>query len=455
MRSSPPPPVLQAMRFVSATALLLAGASMASCANRSSLVASGETGAGEVLIPADFVAASSTTSDEAFSSEDGAPTLEHSRESDPAESGLFGSDSSDAGALDANASALDPSSSNANTSPFDELTDEEILHKLDAIQAVGEPLTVSGLVGQINGRPIYVEQVFRPIADRIRINGLDATNLREFIQLSYPLILQELVTVIDRELLLAEAERNLTERERSGLLYWLSSQRERQVRAAGGSQAELEDKLLTESGITFEEQMDVLRRQVLASEHLRKEIGPRIAVSWRDIERYYENHPDEFNSSETIQLRLIKLAESSRDLIPQVREALEDGQPFENVARDYSSLLASTGGLLRPGSIDGATNIPEVNAIVPDLGEHEYAGPIESANGIYWVYVEDYQKARSVSLYDAQREIQEKLVAQAVRQEEIKYKYKLRERANFNTEDVEYMAQALLAVAVSRWRPQE
>jgi parvulin-like peptidyl-prolyl isomerase len=279
--------------------------------------------------------------------------------------------------------------------------------------------------------------------------------MREFIQLSYPLILTELITVVDSELLLTEAERNLTEQERRGLLYWLSAEREKQVRSAGGTRAGLENKLLSEGGITIEEHMDVLRKQVLGSEHLRKEIGPRIVVSWRDIERYYESHPEEFNSHETVELRIIKVNEANRNRIPLIQQALDEGEPFENVARQYSDLLASGGGLLRENPVAQATNIPEVNAVVSQLKEHEFTGPIETAGGTYWVYMENHNAPRSVSLYDAQRDIQKKLFDQMARQEEINYKLKLRQRADYDENDVEYMTTALLAVATSRWGPRE
>jgi hypothetical protein len=41
------------------------------------------------------------------------------------------------------------------------------------------------------------------------------------------------------------------------------------------------------------------------------------------------------------------------------------------------------------------------------------------------------------------------------RQEEINYKLKLRQRADYDENDVEYMTTALLAVATSRWGPRE
>jgi len=322
----------------------------------------------------------------------------------------------------------------------------------------GVPVTVSGVVGQVNGRPIFVEEVLAPINDQLAVWGREMS-YREFIEAARSLIRERLMRVVEHELLLAEAESSLSSEQRVGLRFFLEDLRLNRVLEGGGSLRQAERRMREESGLTLDEHLDQQRRELLIQEHLRNTIGDRIIVSWRDIEQYYRENQEEFNPPASMRIRLIGIRGPDEDKARRVNEALRQGQPFEYVAAEYTDVLQSSDGLMSPVELQGDQEIPqvtawpEVNQALAGLERGEYAGPIDVGPLTLWAYVEEYSDGEPISLYEAQKEIESKLRAQMMQQELREYSTKLRERGNYD--DIGIMADSLLAVALDRWAPEQ
>lgn len=321
----------------------------------------------------------------------------------------------------------------------------------------GKAVTVSGLVGQVNGRPIFVDEVFEPIADQLAIWGREKP-YNDFFRDAYGLIQQRLRTVVENKLLLAEAEIKLTPQQQEGLIKFLGSIREGTILKGGGTETGTNRQLQNEQGLTLDEHLRQVRRQILIREEVRSKIERRVVVTWRDVERYYRTHPDEFNPPASIQLRIIAVKPENAEQKEQVAAALTERQAFEFVADEYSD-LSLPGGLYRtmelPDGIENATvtTWPKVNEAIRTLKEGDIAGPFEVTNPDFavWVYVEKYEDGTPIPLFEAQRGIEAKLRDVYFEYEAQKYFRQLRDRGNYD--DFDQMAQSLLAVALDRWAP--
>lgn len=316
-------------------------------------------------------------------------------------------------------------------------------------------LLVGGLIGQINGRPIYVEDFFAPLASELANKGRMMSR-PEFARAAKILIEDRLIQMIRSELLLSEAESSLTEEQRMGLLYWLKKKREDVVRQSGGYEGAAQGRALQQSGVGLDEMLQTEKENELVQAKLREEIVSRIHVSSRDVARYYRTHPEEFDPPAGIQLRLIFVPVSDQDTIDAVNRELAAGVPFEAVAGKYSVAYAAQGGLWDPtvlpeglekSSPTGAW--PEVDRVVRTLSQGEYGGPVTVGSNAIWPYVEMYDDGRARSLYEVQHEITDKLFRKRFDEEQARYFDRLMKRSSID--NPEPMLIELVRIALERW----
>lgn len=339
----------------------------------------------------------------------------------------------------------------AGTAPGNAAADSN--HQSDTVPAV---VSHAGLVGQVNGRPIYVSEFFAPIENELRILGRDKTR-EEFIIGAYDVIQRRLAELIKNELIYAEAQSALTENERVGLTYFLQQLEGDLTRDNGRGAADR--RFREQKGLGVDEIIELERRRQLIRYKVQSEIEKRVIISWRDVQRYYRDHQAEFNPPASIQLRLLAVAADDAALRAEIEKSLADGYLFSSLAEQYSTILASRGGLMEPtllssGLADTAlTAWPQVDAIARTLQKGEYGGPVVVGGRAIWVYVENHSDGAGRSLYDVQLEIQKKLYDERYREEERKYLADLFARGNMD--DFDNMAILLLDIAMQRWAAPE
>lgn len=325
-------------------------------------------------------------------------------------------------------------------------------------EAVRIPVTVThaGLVGQVNGRPIYVADFFEPIESELRIRGRASTR-REFVQYAFPLIQRQLAELIKNELVYAEAEASLTETERVGLRYFIR-QLESDVTRTRGRLAQ-EERLREETGLGVDEVIELERRRQLILYKIQSEIRKRVIISWRDVERYYRDHREEFNPPASIQLRLLTVRADDAARRSAVEQGLADGFLFGPLAEEHSTMLAARGGLLDPTPLSGGlentalTRWPEVDALARTLRQGEHGGPVLVGDLAVWVFIEQFADGTGRSLYDVQHEIENRLFQERYAEEERRYLGELFARGNMD--DFDNMSYLLLDIALQRWAAPE
>ena len=170
-------------------------------------------------------------------------------------------------------------------------TDGQIDSEVDVFEMrapVGDRYTIDGLVGQINGRPIYADEFLIPIADRIMRIASDPNIPRPTaIAEVEKLVALRFNDVVDSELIVAEAESSLSPEMQQGIFGWLQSIQEQTIAERGGTRATAEASIGEEFQISLDEFLEERRTVALAMNLLRKRIEPRAIVSWRDVEQEY------------------------------------------------------------------------------------------------------------------------------------------------------------------------
>ncbi|MEX1017302.1 MAG: peptidylprolyl isomerase [Phycisphaeraceae bacterium] len=346
----------------------------------------------------------------------------------------------------ASAMADDPGASDPGMldAPQDEVVEEAA--ERAAAQVADEPAerdayTMDGMIGQVNGRPIYARTVFEPIADQLRAIARQ-TSRAQFRNEAARLIAAQLDQIVTDALVLGAAERDLSEQERLGLRQMIQQRREELMRQHGqGSLALAEATLRRETGMGLDATLENFRQEVLIQRYLRRQLFPRINVTRRDIRRYYYDNLEQFNPQGQRVVELIRVRERAE--ADRIAAELEAGTEFARVAEDVRRLDA-------PGEAPLAHT--SLNEVMAELAAGEHAGPVEAGEAFWFIRVAELDDAEQRSLRDAQLEIENRLRNQQFRLLSEQYRRDLFAEGSYNP--IDQMTASLLEIAMSRYAPQ-
>ncbi|QNN20759.1 hypothetical protein HED60_00250 [Planctomycetales bacterium ZRK34] len=318
--------------------------------------------------------------------------------------------------------------------------------------------TVDAMVGQVNGKPIYASAIFKGIGEE-QLERLGQSQPRlVFRSEAERLIYADLRSRVTNAMILAEAERGLSEREQLGLLGYLKQEREKILANFGaGVAAKAEDELMKEKGHGIADELEARRQQLLTQKYLRERLYPKIYVTRQEVERYYNDHYDEFNPKPTVTLRvLIVRDEKTAD---KVDAALAAGDSFEKVTDEYGIFRAPQAGLMDPQKLDGKlseANLlswPQLNKKIQSLSVGQHTDRTKIDPGYGWVALEKLEGGEKKSLQDVYLRVEAGLRDRKFNTLSRKYTEKLLENGNYTP--IQQMGSALLDVAMTRYaRPQ-
>lgn len=319
-------------------------------------------------------------------------------------------------------------------------------------------IILDAMVGQINGKAVYASDIFNEIGQEqlVRIGQVNPRLV--FREQSQRLIHETIRSRVFNALIIAEAERNLSEQEQLGLLGFLKREREKLLAEyGGGSLAQANQRLRQEQGYGLDEALENKRKRVLIEKYLSEKLGPKITVNRREVERYYRDNPREFNPSPsaTVRVIIVKTAQAA----DEVDKALAEGVAFEDAAKKYSTARANEGGLLPTFPLKGPLSKfnelawKELNEKVRTLsvGQHSDRTPI--GDGLGWVKLEKLEGGDSRSLQEASLDIEALLRTRKYKDLYDKYMLDLLENGNFTPLDE--MGNDLLRVAMDRYAKAE
>lgn len=188
------------------------------------------------------------------------------------------------------------------------------------------------------------------------------------------------------------------------------------------SEQELEDALERE-GLSLTQMRDRIRRQAMIRRLQDMEIRSRIVISPLEIEKYYQEHGEEFSSGEKILVRSITIRkdevarekglkdENAKERIENLRKRTLSGESFGTLAKasseDTNAEKEGLGDWLSPGDM-----IPEIDAVLFNLNAGEISQVIESPMGYHLFRIEEKKEQYKQGFEEARDEIQGKLFYQ-------------------------------------------
>jgi hypothetical protein len=321
--------------------------------------------------------------------------------------------------------------------------------------AIGVAYPVEGLVGQINGRPVYADEFLLPLEDRI---------LRIFAELPLAQAVREMDILIARrfdeyvnsELIIAEAESRLSAEQQQGVLAWLRNVQEETITNRGGTRDAAAESIEDEFGVSIEEFMAQRRSLALGQDLLRKRVQPRAIVSWRDVVQAYRRQFAEFNPPAQVRLGRVRLnRERDAERIETIEAALADGADFAAIA---ALAEAPDGGAwieieLPPGGLKETTLAASVQDRLDLAAPGTVGDPLDQGAFRTWFTVVAVDQPLGRSLYDpeVQLSLENQLSSMRFAQEQDRYISSLRDR--WVADNLDRMLARLLTIARQRYLP--
>ena len=316
----------------------------------------------------------------------------------------------------------------------------------------GTPVVVESLVGQVNGRPIFANEILEPIADQLLIFSEEIQHdTTAFKNGAKQLIASQMQAVVKSELLLSEAKSGMTVEEKQGLFAYLQRVREDMASSEGGSQSAVTRQLLDEEGQTVDEYLDYKQQQVLIEQLLREKVSPHIQVTWRDVKRDWEKNKGNLNVAGKITLGMIHV--SSEEDIEVVTSSFARGDSFATVA---TSVGMENDGVWDSFEVDatGLEGIDVADSIkshIVGLEESEVVGPIQIGSSMYWFTVVEMNEPQTASIWDPQVQLflRERLFGIQSMIEEKRFLDRI--LADGSYDEFNAMVERILYVAVTRY----
>ncbi len=329
----------------------------------------------------------------------------------------------------------------------------------------GAEMTIDAVVGQINGRPVFVSEILEPLDGTLRAAAREAKDGSKWARSAAEAIVKELRRRIEDELILSEARSSLTQEQRAGLLRFLKTIESNLVSAQQGSEVAADEQYREQTGRSLNQEAQDIKDRALITNELTSKVKPKVVVSWRDVQNEYERKHDEFNPPAEYQFRMVYTDATNSSGIMSIQEALAAGKTFGEIAtlpaNDYNR---REGGMLKVkcASAQSAcdfSRFAELNTALRSLGVGQMLGPImfvpdakkSEIMRIAWVYLERINQPEGVSLYDAQLELENELRTERTNAEIGRYFDRLRKRGNVSR--IEVMADKLMGIATERYAP--
>jgi hypothetical protein len=319
----------------------------------------------------------------------------------------------------------------------------------------GEIWPVEGLVGQVNGRPVFADAFFNPIEDQLLAIAAmpDRVEARRAL---VAVVSRQFQEVVESELILAEAESRLSPEQQEGLFAWIRSLQEETIAERGGSRAEAERSLASEDSMSLDDFLQMERDKALVRRLLSQRIEPRTIVSWRDVVQEYERREGEFNPPPSIKIGRIRLDTANEaESIAKVRSLIGEGRGFAEIAR---ALNLAEGGFwnryeLPANGIDGLELSEAIKQRLDGLKVDQVSEPIEARGFVSWLAIMEVETQEQRSLYD--REVQLALESELRARRRIieRDRYIETLRSRWVTDDIQEMESRLIEIALQRyWR---
>ena len=355
---------------------------------------------------------------------------------------------------------------------------------LVAVQA-NQAMTTSAMIGFVNDEPIFINDLFRPLDADLRRLAATSRSRADFTQSANALITNRLSQLISESLVVAAAEKQLTEQDKSRIEMYLALERSRLIADHGGS-IPAADRALSATGSSVDQEMADRRRAVIKDLYYQKNLMPHIVITRQMVLDAYEKDPKKWQQAAQVELFTItlpiskwlrettatgvigpvqanptadeiKAAETKAlDQAHEIVTKLKGGADFARLVEDYDSRdVARTNGGRKPsvsrGSMVNAQLEDYVFSLPADtLGEPQLLRDPDFRNStVVVVRVGKKTEARTIPFSEAQAQITTDLRQAQLRELQQQEMDKLARGAA--VEAVDRMRDVALDAAVTRY----
>jgi len=267
---------------------------------------------------------------------------------------------------------------------------------------VGQRWLVESLIGQINGRPIFAEEIFKQIEAAVLLASQDPNPESARTQVD-ALVRRAFRQQVESELILAEAESRLSPEMKVGLLGWLRDLQETTIAQRGGNRASAEEALRDEMQMSVEEFVTFRKNAELTRDILRRKVEPRVVVSWRDVERLYRQRHAAYEPDPIYRLGRIRLAkEQQADKIEIVKRMITEKKTFTEIA---DAVGTPEHGMWRAVTVtDGKMMVSDMTndlqKLIAPLQPGMISEPLDARTSMTWFAVISEEIPPRMSIFD-------------------------------------------------------
>jgi parvulin-like peptidyl-prolyl isomerase len=182
---------------------------------------------------------------------------------------------------------------------------------------------------------------------------------------------------------------------------------------------------LAQQGLTPATYRERVKKELVKTQLIAREIRGRVSISDEEIERYYEANREQYRTGGGVTVRDIFLpippgadeAEIARvrARAVELREQAGSRRAFARLAEEHSQLPgASDGGVL--GTFEKGEMADELDRVVFALDPGDVSEPVQTADGFHLLRVDEVIDAEYRPLEDVRDEIRERLYGEALEQ---------------------------------------
>ena len=285
--------------------------------------------------------------------------------------------------------------------------------------AVYAETMVNRIVAQVNDDIITLydlNQAIEPYMQKIKGMGYPPLQEREMIYKIRAEMLDDLIANKLTEQVAKEKGLNVSDKEIEAAID--------RVRKTNFLTEEQFRDALARDGIDYEEYRKNAHEQILRSKLVNQEVQSKIVVTQEDVQAYYDKNIDKYAGKKKLHLRtIIKMVPemaSEKDVqsiisrMDNILSRLDAGEPFIEMAKKHSDLLAEEGGDIGDFEEDGLSE--EIKKAVTALKPGEHTRVIDTPQGLQIFYLQEIIDSTKEPVDSVSDEIRDILYKQVVDQ---------------------------------------
>ncbi len=166
---------------------------------------------------------------------------------------------------------------------------------------------MTALLGSVNGEPIFIDDIFRPIdAELRRLARVPNATTGDFRAVARETIAHQLDIRIGEILVLKAAKDALTDDDQKRLDAYMNLTTKDLISANGSSQAQA-DRILRAQGSSFDKELADRKRHAIIELYLHRTLWPKIVITRRMLLNEYQRRITEFTVPASVNLYTITI----------------------------------------------------------------------------------------------------------------------------------------------------